>query len=105
MRYLPESWDKLEDGARRVAQIVNQIVQGKAINCYGSVTLTASAASTTLTDKRIGVYSVILFCPTTANAATATGNLYVSAKGNGTATLTHTNNAQTDRTFDYVVIG
>lgn len=82
----------------------SNLLAGKTNNT-GSVTLTANATSTTLTDTRIGGSSIILFSPATANAATATANLYVSAVGDGTATLTHSNNAQTDRVFNYAVIG
>ena len=56
-----------EDG-REIALVVNSILDGK-INATGSVTLTASAASTTVTEDRAGSDSVILFMPTTANAA------------------------------------
>ena len=83
---------------------INNLTRGK-FNCSGSVTLTAGATSTTLTDTRIGGSSVILFCPTTATAATATANLRVTAKAAGSATLTHSNTADVDRQFDYVVIG
>ena len=41
----------------------------------------------------------------TANAAAAIATTYVSARGNGTVTLTHTNDAQTDKIFTYLVIG
>lgn len=89
---------------RDMAVVINNLVQGKSLNT-GTVTLTANSATTTLTDDRIGPKTVITFMPTTANAATATGNLYVSARTNGSATLTHTNNAQTDRTFAYEITG
>lgn len=90
--------------ARQVAEVVNQMMDGKTNNT-GTVTLRASQTTTTLNDLRIGVKSVILFMPTTANAAGALSGLYVSARGNQTATLTHASNAQTDKTFDYCVIG
>lgn len=83
---------------------LNNILLGK-LNCTGTVTLNAGATSTTLTDTRIGGSSVILFCPKTANAATATANLRVTAKGDGTATLTHSNTADADKTYDYCIIG
>ena len=49
---------------------------------------------------------VFLF-PKTAHAAAelAAGGCYVSAVAAGTFTLTHANNAQTDRTFAYVCLG
>ena len=66
---------------------------------------TAGATSTTLTDSRIGGASFIGFSPTTATAATALTALYVSAKAKGSATLTHNNTADTDRTFDVLIVG
>lgn len=101
---LPDNWDKRPDGVRAVAREVNQTQDGKALRCIGSVTLTANSATTALTDRRIGASSVILFMPTTANAK-AEGTPAVTARGQETATLTHANNAQTDRSYDYAVIG
>lgn len=67
------------------------------------VTLTANAASTTVTDVRIASTTAILLEPTTANASAeiGAGTIYVSETGRtqGSAVITHANNAQTDRTF------
>tara|TARA_R100001463_G_scaffold42137_1_gene88522 strand:- start:4889 stop:5212 length:324 start_codon:yes stop_codon:yes gene_type:complete len=96
------------DGAtpRQVAFAVNLLIDGK-FNSTGSVTLTASAASTAVTDYRAGPDSVILFTPTTANAAAEQGGgtMYLSARAKQGFTITHANNSQTDRTFLYIVIG
>lgn len=94
------------DDGREIALVVNNILDGK-LNSTGSVTLTASAASTAVTDERAGYDSVILFMPTTANAASeqAAGGMYVSSRGKQTFTITHANNAQSDRTFEYIIIG
>ena len=81
---------------RLVSSSLNNTINGK-LNSTGSLTLTASATTTTLTDERIGGNSVILFMPTTANANTA--------RGEKTATLTHASSGNTDQTFGYVVIG
>jgi len=43
--------------------------------------------------------------PTTANAAAAITSLFVTGRGKQTATINHANNSQTDKTFDYVVLG
>ena len=96
----------LANDAREVATIVNNILDGK-INSTGTVTLTASAATTVVTEDRTGATSVILFMPTTANAAAeqAAGGMFVSSRGKQTFTITHANNSQADRTFDYIVIG
>jgi len=89
---------------RQVAEVLNRTVDGK-LNSTGTVTLTASAASTAVSEDRAGADSVILFMPTTANAAAEMDGMYVSSRGKQTFTITHANNAQTDRTFSYVVIG
>ena len=95
---------------RKLARAVNGVLQGK-MNAVSTVTLTANSATTTLTDDRITPKSYIGFMPTTANAAAALANLYVTNRisTNGTtignATLNHANNAQVDRTFTIVIIG
>ena len=90
---------------REISEVVNNLVEGKSNNT-GTVTLaTASATTTTLTDERIGYDSVIVFMPTTANAASAMTNLYVSAKTQGSATLTHSANTSTNKTYSYIVVG
>ena len=48
--------------ARSVAEIVNNLVEGKSNNT-GSFSTTVSTTTTTLSDERIGFYSVILFMP------------------------------------------
>ena len=92
--------------AREISQVVNNILEGK-LNSTGSVTLTASAASTVVNDNRAGFESVILFMPKTANAAAeqAAGGMFVSSRGKQTFTITHANNSQSDRSFDYIIIG
>ena len=56
---------------RAVAEIVNNIMDGKTNNT-GSITLaTGGAATTTITDARIGVNSVILLMPTDDISASA----------------------------------
>lgn len=56
---------------REVAEVVNNLVEGK-INSTGTVTLaTGGATTTTLIDRRIGPDSVILFMPVSVAAAAA----------------------------------
>lgn len=94
-----------EEHRRRIALAANEGITGRNNN-IGTVTLTASSATTTLTDASITAQSQLYFTPTTANAAAevGAGGFYVSAKADGSATLTHANNAQNDRTFDYMVV-
>lgn len=93
---------------RLMAEAIGGMMQGRTNNT-GELTLTANAASTVLNDPRLSVFSVLVFDPTTANAAAemAAGTMFVTkANRNNLAwTITHANNAQTDRTFRYAVIG
>jgi hypothetical protein len=89
---------------RQIAQAVNQQLTGK-LNATVQVTLTASATTTTVTDKRIGANTHFGFQPLTADAAAALSGLYVSSQANGTATLTHASSSSVDRTFNVLLIG
>jgi hypothetical protein len=91
-----------ESDPRRIAVAVNGIIDGRT-DSYGSFTLTANTATTVVSEARVNAFSTICLTPTTANAAAelGAGGMYVSAKATGSFTLTHANNAQSDRTFDY----
>lgn len=87
-----------------VYEHLRQAFAGK-LDITTTVTLAANVTTTTFNDARLGPSSVILFMPTTANAAGAMTNLYVSSRGKQTATLTHSNTATTDRVFGVVILG
>ena len=93
---------------QQISQSVNQVLTGKTNNVL-DVTLTASAASTTITDARIGVNTALIFTPATANASAeiGAGTIYVvtTSRVNGSVAVTHANNSQTDRTFKVVLVG
>jgi hypothetical protein len=92
----------------KVSTTLNEVLRGR-LNVVGTFTLSASMTSSTLTDDRISLNSIIVLSPTTANAAAELGNgtLFVSESGrnNGSVVITHANNAQTDRTFRFAIIG
>lgn len=88
----------------QVANVLNNVLKGK-LNNTGTLTLTANAATTTLTDSRIGANSVISLMPTTANAASAISTTYFGTFLDGSCVITHTNNAQVDKTFSFTVTG
>lgn len=92
--------------ARRIADVLTSAMQGR-MNNTTELTLTANVATTTLTDARLTVQSVVHTEPLTANAAAEKGNgtLYISARNNGSITLTHANNGQTDRTYAVSIMG
>ena len=90
---------------REISEIVNNLVEGKTNNT-GDITLNAaSATTTTISDERIGYNSIILLMPTTANAVASLTNVYVSARTKGSATLTHSANTNTDKTYGYIIVG
>lgn len=94
---------------RDISLAVNQALKGK-INSVGTVTLAANAASTTVNNAFVGSESGIFLFPQTAHAGAelAAGGCYIPPANyiKGTSfTITHANNAQTDRTFSYVILG
>lgn len=90
---------------RRIYDAIRGIQAGK-LNCTTTVTLTASATTTTLTDPRIGAESWIGLTPLTANASTAEkAGVYVSARAQGSATLTHASSANIGQDFSVAILG
>src|SRR5215510_7223445 len=90
----------------RIVRVVRQLAEGRS-NAVGTFTLAAGAASTVVTAPTCGAGSSVLVFPKTANAAAELGNgtMYIGAVANGSFTVTHANNAQTDRTFMYAAFG
>lgn len=91
-------------GDTQAERTVNELLKGRANN-VGSVTLTANATSSTISDIRIKLSMTAVLIPRTANAAAAMTNVYISAVADGSITLTHANTATVDRTFDYLLHG
>ena len=90
---------------REISEVTNGVLNGKTNNT-GNVTLNASSATTTtISDERIGYNSIILLMPTAANAVASLTNVYVSARTKGSATLTHSANTNTDKTYGYIIVG
>ena len=93
---------------RRLWEVVQQMRKGK-LEVVTTLTLTANVTTTTLAFKGLSPQSVVVFDPKTANAAAELygGTMYVltAGRGNDSWTITHANNAQTDRTFQVAVIG
>lgn len=100
----PEAWENDIEHRRKIARTANLALGGK-LNAVTQVTLTANSSTTTVTDARIGSNTFFGFQAMTADAAAALSGLYVSSQKNGSATLTHANNAQVDRTFNVLLIG
>lgn len=88
---------------RQVAEVVRGVMDGKTNNT-GTITLTQSSTTTTLNDRRIGANTVILFSPINDKGASELASLYVSSRGQGTATLTHGSH-NFDIKYAYALIG
>lgn len=106
VRTLPQVPSPDTSDIRVIVNAIRNIFQ-RRLDAAGEVTLTASVASTAVTDNRVGTNSAVVIVPMTASAASEVGGgtIYVSAVASGSFTLTHANNATADRTFRYIVMG
>lgn len=84
----------------QLREAVRLAFSGK-LDCCLSITLRANETTTTITDKRIGADSVILLMPTTT---TATGVTKIVPAA-GSAVITHSNTADTDKIFRIAILG
>ncbi len=93
---------------RSALVVMNNLLLGK-MNNSGAVVLTPGAATTVIIDERMTINSVLYFDPMTVNAAgeLVAGTMYVlkTDRRNGTFTITHANNSETDRAFRYEIKG
>ena len=90
---------------RAVAEVVRGVMDGKTNNT-GSITLaTGGATTTTLTDRRIGPESVIVFVPASSAANADSSRIYTSTQTQGTATVNHVTNISANKTYRYAIIG
>lgn len=97
---------QLMSWARELKARLDQMLRGK-VNVNVDFTLAANAATSTLTDPRIGKYSNIIPVPTSANASADFGGgaFYIGTPGDGTVTINHPNNANADKTVRATIIG
>jgi hypothetical protein len=90
---------------RAVAEVVRGIMDGKTNNTATITLATGGAVTTTLTDRRIGPDSVIVFVPASSPANADSSRIYASAQGQGTATVNHVANIVANKTYRYAIIG
>jgi hypothetical protein len=90
----------------KIVATINQLCQGRN-NATGTVTLTASAATTVVQAPNCATGAAPGLTALTANAAAEfkNGTIYVSTIANGSFTITHANNGQTDRNYTWTAIG
>lgn len=90
---------------RQLALAVDGLMFGRSNNVL-DVTVDENQTSTTVTDSRIGVNTVALCVPTTANAAAIDAPYRdFSSPVNGEMDLIHASDANTDKTFKVILIG
>lgn len=102
--------ENIDEWTLKARNTLNGTLNGK-LNSTGTFTLAASTISTEVkfANGMIGQETKILYFPLTANAATVAydGSMFLSSRDvtNSVLGLTHTADANTDKTFAYVLIG
>lgn len=97
---LRTKYNGLDEATRDIANLVNN-------EPTFTVTLSSGTAATSVSNSMAGYDSVMVFLPMSANAATDMNSMFISAgaKLSGSFTITHANNGNGDRTFQYAIIG
>jgi hypothetical protein len=93
-----------ETDQAKINRAIQQLEQGR-LNVTGVCTLAAGAATTTVKAPNCGAASQVLLSARTANAAAALTTAYIAVIANGSFTISHASNAQTDRTFGFACLG
>lgn len=101
---VPRFTTDVREHLRQLSDKFNAAINGGGNNT-GTVTLTASDTTTTLTDSRIGRTSVITLMPMTANASAALASVFYETPGAGSIIINHASDAATDQTFRYAITG
>ena len=89
---------------REVSEVVNNLVEGKSNNT-STVILNTSGTETTVFNERVGLNSVILFVPRSANTAGETDHTFIKTKFKGSFIIGHRNHGHSDVELDYIVVG
>jgi len=102
--------NNIDEWTLKAKNAINNNLNGK-LNSTGTFTLAASTVSTEVkfANGMVGQNTQILYFPLTANAATVwgAGTMFMSSRDttNSVLGLTHASDANTDKTFAYVLIG
>ena len=100
---LPTFTTDLPNWIRRAATVIESLLENKH-RATGSVTLTASSLTTTLSDRRIGPNSVVHLMAETESAGGEVG-IYIGTYRDKTCTINHGYDSRTDRTYRYSIQG
>ena len=88
---------------RSVAEIVNNLVEGKSNNT-GSFSTTTLTTSSTLSDERIGFNSVIVIMPLDLNSAAELKDVYFDTFAQNSYTVHHGSHGVA-RNYRYIIVG
>lgn len=94
----------------KICNAVVQLIQGRS-NAVGQITLTPGTTTTVITKQEspaavnVALGSEVFLTPRTSNAAAALPFVFISAVEQGSFTVSHPNNAQTDRIFGFKCAG
>ena len=88
---------------REISEVVNNLVEGKSNNT-GEFVTTTLATSSTLSNERIGLNSVILFMPKDNNSAAELVSIYFDTFAKGSCVVHYGNHAAV-RTYKYIIVG
>ena len=88
---------------RQVAEIVNNLVEGKSNNT-GEFSTTTSTTTTTLSNERIGLNSVILFMPLDHDSSMELKDVYFDTFAQGSCTVHHGSHG-VSRNYRYIIVG
>jgi hypothetical protein len=90
----------------KINTVIRQLLEGRS-NAVATFTVNASTTLTTVVTSVVGLNSIILWQPTTANAAAQMATLFCASTDvtKGQFTLHHASNPTTDQIFNYLAIG
>ena len=88
---------------REISEVVNNLVEGKSNNT-GEFVTTALATSSTLSNERIGLNSVILFMPLDHNSSQELKDIYFDTFAKGSCVV-HYGNHAVSRNYRYIIVG
>ena len=104
---IPQAVADPREWIEEAAPLLQQVREGK-LDAVAELTLEENVATTVLTDNRLAFDTAIIAVPATQNAALELygGTMWIDLANRlpGSATINHANNAQTDRTFQFVLI-
>ena len=88
---------------REISTVVNGLIEGKSNNTGDFVTTTHTTSST-LSNERIGLNSVILFMPVNHDSAAELVDVYFDTFAKGSCVVHYGNHAAV-RTYKYIIVG